>query len=148
MSHRSIAGLVALFLVLAAGAFTQAATEAAPPDPYADLVVNVELTADCVAIVTWSEMKGGKPLFIQVRLSYNDGDADGNPDDFAPSLEEGANGNYKVRQDAGHFELDLSVPAGGDPMTMHRVSVRFENRRGTPLGPISVYQAENDCVTS
>jgi hypothetical protein len=139
-------GLVAVLFVLAAGAFSQAATEAAPPDPYAGLDVTVSLTTDCKAIVSWSELRGGKPIFIQVRLSYNDGDGDGNANDFVPSTEEGANGIYKVHQNDGHFELDLSGPAAGDPMTLHRITVRFENRRGAVLGPVPSYQAEADCA--
>jgi len=144
MSYRPIMGLVALLLVLAAGAFSHAPTEAAPPDPYADLTATVQLTTDCVAIVSWPELKGGKPLFIQVRLSYNNG----GPDDFAPSLAPGSEGFYKVQQNDGRFELDLSGPAAEDDATLHRISVSLVDRKGTLLGPDPIYEAEEDCAIS
>jgi hypothetical protein len=137
-------GLVALLLVLGAGAFSHAPTEAAPPDPYADLTATVQLTTGCVAVVSWPELKGGKPLFIQVRLSFNNG----GPDDFTSSLAEGSNGFYKVQQNDGRFELDLSGPAAEDDATLHRISVSFVDRKGMLVGPIAIYEVEADCAIS
>ena len=136
MSSRLIAIAGAALLLLSVGVIGVTRAEAGPPDHYANLSVDqVELGPDCVARIAWSGLIGGKPLFIQRRLAFNNGMG------YQTSFGEGANLVHRVKQNADYLEVNLSAAAMLDPTTDHRLSVSFMNRTGTHVRPIEVSYA-------
>lgn len=130
MSIRFIAIAGAGVPLLSAGIVGVTRTEAGPPDHYAGLSVEqVELGQDCVARIWWSGLNGGKPLFVQVRLAFDDAGT------YRTSFGEGADLVHRVKQNAGYLEVDLREAALLDPGNDHRLSVSFMDGRGNHLRP-------------
>ena len=127
----AVAGIAFLMLGIAAVAVSRAE---AGPDHYANLVVELPaLDSSCMASVAWSGLRGGKPLFIQVRLQHDDGTG------YQTSLHPDANQFIKVKQNADYFEVDMSEAAAADPPgASHRVNISFMDRKGNFIeGPLS-----------
>ena len=140
MSHRTLSGLAILALGILLTLTMSTPTQAAPPDPYADLLVQaVELTDDggCLASIGWSGLNGGKPLFVEVRLTFNNGGA------YQTSWVGNADEIYKVKQNGGSLQVDLGAAAIADGTTDHRVQISFMDRSGVQIGP--TYTADASC---
>jgi hypothetical protein len=89
----------------------------------------VALDEACIATITWDEMQGGKPLFIRVVFQYGN-----ETDGYTTSLEDGADGFHKVKQNAGSLELDFGAIAANQPtVDSYRVKVIFVDRKDNPL---------------
>jgi hypothetical protein len=128
--------IVALSLLAALAVTTPA--QAGPPDPYAALVVeDVQLSSGdgCAASVAWSGLRGGKPLFVEVRLTFNNGQS------YQTSWVANADEIYKVKQNSGSLAVGFPGAAAADGTTDHRVNVSFMDREGTQIGPTYVASA-------
>jgi hypothetical protein len=122
-------GFILLLGLVASGALSTQAF--ARPDPYADLVVESVTLSDtggCLAEVTWSGLNGGKPLFVQVRLTFNNGSS------YQTSFAAGSNEIHKTKQNSGALAVSIPGAAAVDGTTDHMVQVTFMNRDGTPIG--------------
>jgi hypothetical protein len=144
MSQRSRNGLwvlaLGLLLTLMSTQAGNGRVEAAPSDPYANLVVSsVQLSggAACISNVEWGGLNGGKPLFVEVRLTFNNGN------NYQTSWAANADEIYKVKQNASSLSVDFGSAAAADRTTDHRVQVSFTDRSGVQIGP--TYTADAAC---
>lgn len=104
---------------------------AAPPERNVN-DLDVGFTSDCVAIVTWEPLQGGRPMFAKVVFSYQASDGD-----YDLFLGDDGIAFYKVQQNDGLLEIDLAAIAATRPEAPdYLVEVHFEDRKGDVLSSI------------
>ena len=101
----------------------------------------VTLTEDgaghCVGTVTWSGLKGGKPLKVHARLASFNGTT------WQTVLQDGANVVHEVKGGAGQLVVDYGVDVNATSTSL-RLFVSYEERDGDIIGG-AIYEADGTC---